>query len=253
MRKIVGLLAGLTGLILAGTALAQSATNSNGQFLYFSLTATPPISSTHQTPRGVGLAYSEISGNRINANNEGRNTALSVRLNQNFTDNGLLFPSCAINPKALSVCSKASQIGTGTAEGAVITPGKPPSFIPATVKLYNGKPYKTKSPTAIFIVSLSGKPFTEIDFRVAKVHGGLTFTAITIPGAPAPSQNVALTKFAFKVPDRSETKRIHGKKVRIHLFLAPTICHGAWSFTQTLAYAGEAPLKATSSQPCVKG
>jgi hypothetical protein len=64
---------------------------------------------------------------------------------------------------------------------------------------------------------------------------------------------VHLAKFTFKVPDRSESRRIHGKKVRIHLFNAPTTCHGAWTFSQTLTFAGEAPVTATSSQPCIKG
>jgi len=47
--------------------------------------------------------------------------------------------------------------------------------------------------------------------------------------------------------------KVKGKKVRIHLFNAPTTCHGAWTFSQTLIYAKLAPLTATASEPCVKG
>ncbi|MEO6859876.1 MAG: hypothetical protein ABI323_15055 [Solirubrobacteraceae bacterium] len=254
MRKLVGLLVGLAVLAVGGTAIAgPAATNSNGDFLDLNLAVTPPVSSTAHTPHGVGLVFNEISGNRVNANNETANTSIVVRFNQNFTDNGLRFPACTINTKALSQCSKASQVGSGTAEGQLLSSGgKPPTYVPATVKIYNGKPYKGKAPTQIYIASVSGKPEVELDFRITRVAGGLDFTELQFPGATA-GPPIYLTKFAFKVGDRSEMHKVKGKKVRIHLFNAPTSCHGAWTYTQTLLYAKLPPLIATASQPCVKG
>ena len=255
MRNLVGLLAGLVVLAVAGTALAgQGATNSNGDFTDLSVKITPPISGTAKAPRGVGLSFSAFAGNRINANRTINNTTLTVRFDQNFTDNGLLFPSCTINPKALSTCPPASKVGSGTAEGELLSAtGGPPQYVSATIAVYNGKPFGSKSPTEIFIASLGGKPANELDFTVSRQGGGLNFTQLQFPTAPSSGPIIYLTKFSVTSPDRSETRTIKGKKVKIHLIDAPTSCHGAWTFSQIFGYANQAPLTATDSEPCVKG
>jgi hypothetical protein len=256
MRNVVGLLVGLVVLAVAGTALAgQAATNGNGDFADLSVKITPPISGTAKAPRGVGLAINSFVGNRINANRTINNKSLTVRFNQNFTDNGLLFPSCLINPKTLSKCPPASKVGTGTAEGELLsTTGGPPTFVTATLAVYNGKPFGgDKSPTEIVIASVGGKPTTELDFTVSRQSGGLNFTQLQFPNAPSSGPIIYLTKFSVSSPDRSETRTIKGKKVKIHLVDAPTTCHGAWTFSQTFGYATQAPLTATDSEPCVKG
>ncbi|MGH2867154.1 MAG: hypothetical protein ACRDNK_06235 [Solirubrobacteraceae bacterium] len=255
MRKLVGLLVGLVVLAVAGTALAgQGATNSNGDFADLSVKVTPPISGTAKAPRGVGLTFGSFVGNRINANRTINPTTLTVRFNQNFTDNGLRFPGCTINPKVLSKCPAASKVGSGTAEGELLsTTGGPPTYVPATLAVYNGKPFGSKAPTEIFIASVGGKPATELDFSVTRVGRGLTFTQLQFPNAPSSGPTIYLTKFSVTTSDRTETRTIKGKKVKIHLLEAPTVCHGSWTFTQTFGYAHQAPLTATDSQPCIKG
>jgi hypothetical protein len=256
MRNLVGLLVGLVVLAVAGTALAgQGATNSNGDFADLSVKVTPPISGTAKAPRGVGLAFSSFVGNRINANRTINNKTLTVRLNQNFTSNGLLFPSCTINPTALSKCPPASKVGTGAAEGELLsTTGGGPQYVSATLAVYNGKPFGGgKSPTEIVIASVGGKPATELDFTVSRHAGGLNFTQLQFPNAPSSGPTVYLTKFSVTSPDRSETRTIKGKKVKIHLVEAPTTCHGAWTFSESFGYATQAPLTATDSEPCIKG
>lgn len=255
MRKLCGLLAGLVVLAVTGTALASpGATDVSGDFLDVGIAVTPPISGTVKAPRGVGLSFSSLAGNRINANDQAPSTSIVVRLHQNFVDNGLRFPSCAINPMVLSKCGQATRIGTGTAEGELLSStGGPPTYVPATLAVYNGKPYGAdRGPTTIFIASLNGVPSTELDFAVKRAGGGLTFTQIQFPNVPASGPPIFLAKFNFSIPDRSRARRVKGKTVRTHLVDAPTSCHGAWTFSQTLTYASRPPLTATSSQPCVK-
>ena len=66
--------------------------------------------------------------------------------------------------------------------------------------------------------------------------------------------SIGISKFSVNIPDRTITRKVHGKKVKIHLITAPTSCHGAWTFSQTNTYStGAAPLTANDSEPCVKG
>jgi hypothetical protein len=253
MRKIVALFVGATVLACAGSAVAgPGATDTNGDFVDVSVDISPPVSSTAKVPHGVAITFSTFSGNRINANAEVSSTSIVERLNQNFGINSRFFPSCAINTKGLSTCSKASQIGTGTAEAAVLSKtGGAPTYIPATVKVYDGKPLQTKDPTQIFIASLAGKPTAELDFRITHTAGGVNYTEIHFPGAP--SSPFFLSKLSFTQPDRTVTRKIKGKKVKIHLVTAPRTCHRAWTFSETLTFASRPPLTATDSQPCLKG
>lgn len=254
MRKFIGLLAGLVVLAVAGTALAgPPAVDSNGDFVDLSIKITPPTSGTTRAPRGIGVTFDAFTGNRINANNTINTNSLQVRFNQNFTANGLLFPACAINTTGVSTCPANTRIGTGTAEGELLSStGGPPSFVAATVAEYNGKPLGDKSPTYILVASVGGKPVTELDFRVVPQADGLSLNQIIFPGTGS-GPTIYLTKFHLVQPDRSEVKKIHGRKTTIHLLDAPTTCHGSWTFSQTLGFASGPPIVATDSQPCLKG
>jgi hypothetical protein len=179
-----------------------------------------------------------------------------VHFGQNFVDNGLKFPACTINATALSTCAANTRIGTGTAEGELLSAtGGPPTFVSATLDAYNGKPFQAKNGTLIIIASVSGKPTLELDFQVARQQGGLSFTEIQFPPSPGGTTGptVYLTKFHLVVPARTEKVKVHGKKQTIALLQAPTVCKGSWTFSQTLGYANQPPLVATDSQPCVKG
>lgn len=256
MRKLIGFIAAIAALAGAGMALAgQGATNKSGQFIDLNVAVTPPISGTAKAPRGVGVSFDSFTGNRINGNTVGGGSGILVRFNKGFKENGLLFPSCKINSKALSVCSKASQIGTGTAEAYTAgTNGAPPTFIPAKLVAYNGKPLSGKTPTLIFIALLGGKPTVELDFTAKQQPSGpygLAFKDIVFPGSVASA--LGISKFSVKIPDRTVPHRVNGKTVRVHLIEAPTTCHGSWQFSQTNTLGNGSTLTATDSQPCVKG
>jgi hypothetical protein len=253
MRKLIGLVAIVAPLAGAGIAFAgQAATNNNGEFIDLNVAVTPPVAGTPNAPRGVGVSFDSFTGNRINGNTPSTNTSITVRFNSGFKENGTFFPSCTINPKALSKCSKSTQIGTGTAEAEFPgANGAPPTFLPAKLVAYNGKPFSGKAPTVIFIALVNGKPANEFDFTAKQQPSGpygLAFTAIQFPNStPAP---FGITKFSVKIPDRTVTRRVHGKSVKIHLVVAPTTCHGSWQFAQTNSFSNAPPLTATDSQPC---
>ena len=255
MGKCVGLAVTFVVLACAGIALAgQAATNSRGDFIDLSVAATPPVAGTAKAPQGVGISFDSFTGNRISAANEGISTSIVVRFNKGFKINSAFFPSCKINPTGLSKCAKSTQIGTGVAEAELAgANGASPTFIPAKLIAYNGKPFKTKAPTIIFSALVNGKPTTELDFTVAQQPQGpygLAFTEIQFPSAGGPS--IGIAKFSVNVPDRTVAHKEGGKSVRVHLIEAPTTCKGSWVFAQTNAFTTGPPLTATDSQPCTK-
>jgi hypothetical protein len=253
MRKLTMLAAVVAVLVAATTALAgQGATNSGGDFTDLSVRITPPVSGTSKVPQGVGISFDSFTGNRIRAADVHNSTSIKVVFHDNFTDNALLFPACKINPKALSKCAKKTQIGSGSAEGETIGADGVPAFIPAELTAYNGKPYHGKAPSIIFIASLNGTPATELDFTVKKQGGSLAFTQIQFPSSGG-GPSLGISKFSVDLPDQTITRKVKGKKVKVHLLEAPTRCHGAWTFSQTNTFAGLPPLTATDSEPCVKG
>jgi hypothetical protein len=255
MRKLIISAVSVAALAGAGVALAgQGATNPNGEFVDLSVHVTPPIAGTAKAPQGVGLSFDSFSGNRVNGAAPDNNTSITVRFNKGFKYNGLKFPACTMstNPNLISSCSKASQIGAGTAEAQLA--GATPVFVPANIIAYNGKPFgSNKAPTVIIISFLNGKPAAEIDLTAQQQPSGpygLAFTQIILPGSsPA---GFRITKFGLNLPDRTLTHRVHGKKVKLHLLEAPTTCHGSWQFAQTNFFSNAPALTATDSQPCVK-
>jgi hypothetical protein len=258
MRKLIVLAVTVATMAGAGVALAgQAATNANGRFIDLRVAVTPPVAGTAKAPQGVGATFDSFTGNRINGNTPSHNTSVTVRINKGFKENGALFPSCKISilAGALTTCSKSARIGTGTAEGEVAgVGGAPPSFIPATLAIYNGKPLAgAKGTTLIVIASINGKPAAENDFTVKQqLTGpyGLAFTTIQFPNLPPAAFDI--TKFSLKIPDRTITHKVHGKSVKVHLIEAPTTCKGSWQFAQTNTFSDAAPLTATDSQPCIK-
>jgi hypothetical protein len=256
MRKLIGLAITVAALAGAGIALAgQAATSPNGEFIDLNVAVTPPVAGTAKTPQGVSVSFDSFTGNRINGNTPSHNTSVVVRFNKGFKENGTLFPSCKINPTGVSQCSKSTQIATGT--GEAVFPGSngaPPAFIAAKLVGYNGKPFSGKSPTVIFLAIVNGKPIGELDFTAKQQPSGpygLAFTQIQFPSAG--SGGFDITKFSVKIPDRTVTRKVHGKSVKVHLLQAPTTCNGSWHFAQTNTFSNAPPLTATDAQPCTKG
>ena len=259
MRKFIALIAAVGVLCGASVALAgQGATNPNGEFIALSVAVSPPVAGTAKAPRGVGVSFHSFAGNRINGNIPSMNDSIVVRFSKGFKHNGLRFPGCTINPTDLTVCPKSTQVGTGTAEASLAgANGAPPTFVPATLAVYNGKPYgQSKAPTLIFIASLNGTPTTELDFRVSQQPTGPYGLAIDdidpneFPPSSTPPPPLTLTKFSVTIPNRTVTRRIRGKRVKFHFLEAPTTCRGSWKFAQTNTFTNASPLTATDTQPC---
>ena len=102
----------------------------------------------------------------------------------------------------------------------------------------------------IALAFLNGKPSAEVDFSITQQTSGpwgLTFTEITSPG-----QTANITQFNLRVPDKTVTSKINGRRVAVHLIDAPTTCNGAWTFEQEDAFTNVPALIASDSQPCVK-
>jgi hypothetical protein len=257
MRKLIGLAVTAATMAGAGVALAGQATTSrNGEFVDVHVAVTPPVAGTAKAPRGVGLSVDSFTGNRIDGDTPSDNTGTVVRFNRGFKENGALFPACKLNPTALSTCSKSEQIGKGTAQVAILgANGAPPTFARARLAVYNGGPFAGAAQTLIFIASVSGKPPTEVDFTAGQQpHGryGLAFGEIVFQSPSSTAPGFQITKFSFRIPDRTVTLRVNGKSVKFHFIEAPTTCNGSWQFAQTNTYSNAAPLTATDSEPCVK-
>ena len=262
MPKFIAFFAAVGVLSEASVALAeQGATNAKGDFVALNVAVSPPVAGTAKAPRGVAVSLDSFLGNRINGNTPSTNDTVVVRFNRGFKENLRRFPGCRINPTDYTVCPKSTQVGTGTAEASIAgTSGAPPSFVPAQVVVYNGKPYnKSKAPTLIFIGSVNGAPLAELDFRVRQQPTGFYGLLFDDIGAaefpsptPAPTAPFTLTKFSVKIPDRTVTRRVRGKKVKVHLLEAPTTCRGSWKFAQTNTFTNASPLTATDSQPCTR-
>lgn len=254
MRQFIALVITFATVAGGGIALAgQAATDSKGRFVDLSVGVTPPVSGTANKPHGVGINFDSFTGNRINGNIPSNSNSIVVRFNKGFKSNGPLFPACQINLKGYTVCPKSTQIGTGSGEVAIFGQSKP-TFVSAELVVYNGKPYKG-TPTLIFIGLLNGKPAAELDFTYKQQPTGpygLAFTEIVFPSSGPPTME--LTKFSVTIPDRTTTAKVHGKRVTVHMIVAPTTCNGSWQFSQTNGFSdGSPPLTATDSVPCARG
>ncbi len=258
MPRLIAVVAMVGALSGASVALAgQGATNEKGDFVALDVAVSPPVAGTAKAPRGVGVSFDSFLGNRINGNTYSTNDTVVVRFSRGFRENLLRFPGCKINPTDSTVCPKSTQVGTGTAEASIAgANGAPPTFVPATLAVYNGKPYNNnKAPTLIFIGSVNGAPLAELDFRVRRQPTGpygLAFDDIDASEFPGPvtPPTFELTKFSVTIPNRTVTRRARGKKVKYHLLVAPTTCRGSWKFAQTNTYTNASPLTATDTQPC---
>lgn len=248
MRKgILALVAAAVGLSAAGVALAGApATNPQGYFIDLSVKASPPIASKPGHPRGLAMQFDSFDGNRIDGNRQEVNPEIIARFGQGFTDNAADFPACKLNLTALSKCSKADVIGTGSAETSFPGHnGAPPSFVSADLVAYNGSKYHGQ-PTLIVQAVVGGKPVVELDFTVKNSSSGpwgVTFTSI--PGPPG-GTSVQINKFELNIPKKSRVVNGH----RIYGITAPTTCHGFWQFQQENTFKSGPPLIATDTEPC---
>ena len=235
----------------AGPALAGPATtNSDGDVLVFSVAVTPPVASTAKTPEGVGLHVDAFAGNRIAANQAIPTNSITFTLPKGFVENGTDFPACTITPDAISPCTPATQIGSGSAEIALLNPGgEAPTFTPARVTLYNGAPAMTGAPTSLALIArVRGTAQGELDFLVKPSARGLVVSQELVATS---GPGIGITKLSLTIPDRRTTVRVKRRTTVVHLLDAPMTCTGGWPFSLTTTSAGRKPLVATDREPCV--
>lgn len=256
--RIAGLIATAAAsvglLVSAGPALAgQATTDRDGLYLDLGVAVTPPVTGTRAHAQGVGITLDSFSGDRLAPDTATRGTSTTVLFNRGFADNGRLFPACQIKAASLSQCSSHTQIGSGTAEVEIPGSGAtPPSFVPATLRAYNGRPLSGIAPAVIFLALLNGKPAGELDFVASQRPAGpygLTLTELHTPGM-TPAQ-FEISKFQVTIGDRAFTRHDHGRSTVVPLLQAPATCAGSWRFAQIDTYSDEPPLTATDTQPCV--
>ena len=242
----------LLTLATAGTALAGPATtNSDGDVLVLSVGVTPPAASTARTPQGVGLQIDAFAGNRVAANQAIPTNSITFTLPRGLVENGTEFPACTITPDAISPCTPATQLGSGTAEIALLNPGgEAPSFTPARVTLYNGAPPTAGGPTSLALIArVRGRPEGELDFLVKpSPHGLIVSQELVATSGPG----IGITKLSLTIPDRETTIRVKRHARVVHFLDAPMTCTGSWPFTLITTSAGRKPLVATDSEPCVR-
>ncbi len=250
MRKGIWALVAAIGLSGAGVAVAGApGTNSQGYFIDLSVKVSPPVASTPGHPRGVAVQFESFDGNRIDGNRQAYTPSITARFGSGFKDNAAKFPACQLNTTGLSMCSKASEIGTGTGETAF--PGKngaPPTFVGANLVAYNGSSYHGH-PTLIVQAVINGKPALELDFTVTNLSSGPWGVVFSNIPAPPGGPVVSITKFTLKMPKKSRVT--HGS--RIYLITAPDTCHGFWKFEQENTFTSGPPLIATDTEPCTSG
>ncbi len=246
----IALAALLLLLAAGGPALAGPAsTNSDGDVLVFSLGVTPPQTSTAKAAQGIGLSVDAFAGNRFDSNRAIPTDSLTFVLPRGFIENGLLFPACPITANAISPCTPATQVGSGSAEIELLNPGdRPPTFTAARIAIYNGKPV-FGAPTLIMITRVAGRATGELDFIVRPATAGLTVSQILVPTS---GPGIGLTKVSLSIPDRHTTVRFRGTASTVHLLQAPRTCSGSWTFSLTTTTAARKPLTATDREPCVQ-
>ena len=62
---------------------------------------------------------------------------------------------------------------------------------------------------------------------------------------------IGITKFDFKTIDRTVTRQVRGRPVKVHFLTTPTSCPAkGWAFAQTNTFQDGTRLTATDVSPC---
>ena len=236
---------------LAPAALGGNpATLPSGAYIDLDVNVFPPqASSTHHAVGGV-TDFHIFQGNRQDPSTQEDTSDVKITFPEGSAINGSSFPQCHLStdPNAYSDCSAKTQIGSGTAEGALPNGQGGVTYVPVDVKGYNGDKVNGK-PTLIFLADLNGQTATELDFRI--LHGSShPVLDDYVPPGTQPG-NFSITQFNFRTKDLTA----HGKHGgTVHLITNPANCPKAgWKFTVSEALSAEAQtLTATSFAPCVR-
>lgn len=237
MHRLGSLALTATALTLALSPATQAGTpvtNPNGVFLTMDANVLPFAGT------GSGIEFSSFTGNRLGAPTS-FTSDIKVAFPAGAKFNGSILPRCTVDPKEFSACAANTQVGAGTAEGAITGPDGKTSFVPVDLKGYNGSVVEGK-PTLIFQGTAGGKVVAELDFQI----NGNVLDDYKFPDA-APS-SIGIAQFNLLVPIIKKGK---GKKAKF-FYTNPKSCpKRGWDVTQTDVF-DFGTLKASSNSPCVK-
>ncbi|HEX8073727.1 MAG TPA: hypothetical protein VF545_01990 [Thermoleophilaceae bacterium] len=253
------LAAGVAGVATAGPA----STDANGNFAVLDVDVSPPQAGTKAAPRGIGLTIHEYTGNSRNGSRSPYSGDSTIRLPRGLRSNAALFPSTCplpVNTDQVGMesrCPASSKIGSGTAEADARPTIQ--DFLPATVTAYNGE-RRGDEPTLILMIGATvgtSQLHAEVDYQYTEddptgPYGAKLFTFK--PVADSNGSFLSIRRLDLNLPNKAvKLKGAKGRKVRVHLFEAPTKCSKAWQFAQILnTPSADASLTAKDGATCAK-
>jgi hypothetical protein len=235
---------GLGSTALAG-APARGPTGKN--FLVLQFKVSPP-----RAGQGVAVEFDSFAGNDVDGTFPAPNDStriIDVRLAKGFTVHNSAFASCKRADIDKNRCSRASQVGTGTATAdarpTIATP------VQARVTAFNGKT-ATGKPAVLLraVANINGQQVPLVlvaEIKPAAPGFGPSFVVDAGPLTPGSSALFGISQLHLNLPDK--VVRVRGRAV--HYVVASPTCRGSWLFEQVnTAYSG-AKLIATDRMPCV--
>jgi hypothetical protein len=236
---------GLVSTALAG-APARGPTGKN--FLVLQFKVSPPRAGV-----GVGAEFDSFGGNDVDGQLPATNDQtriIDVRLARGSRVNNSAVASCTLADANRNRCSRASQVGTGTATAdarpTIATP------VPARVTAFNGKTSAGRPAVLLrAVANLNGNQVPLVlvaAIRPAAAGFGPSFVVDNGPLTPGQTPLFGIRQLHLNLPDK--VVRVRGRLV--HFLVAPPTCRGSWLYEQVnTSYAG-AKLIATDRVPCVR-
>ena len=235
---------------LASTALAGAPVRTpNGKgFLVLQFKVTPP-----RAGAGVGVEFDTFAGNDVDGQAPAVNDqtrTIAERLARGSKVNSSAFASCRLADAQRNRCSRASQVGTGTATAdarpTIATP------IQARVTAFNGKTAAGRPAVLLrAVTTLNGQqvPLLIVAQIGAAASGfGPSFVVDNGPLTPGQAPLYNIRQLHLNLPDK--VALVRGRLV--HFVVAPPTCRGSWLYEQVNTSYGGARLIATDRVPCVR-
>jgi hypothetical protein len=243
-----GAVAALFGLATAAQAGAPVRTPNGKGFLVLQFKVSPP-----RAGAGVAAEFDSFGGNDVDGQQPPTNDQtriIDVRLARGSRVNNSAVASCTLANANRNRCSRASQVGTGTATAdarpTIATP------VPARVTAFNGKTSAGRPAVLLrAVANLGGQQVPLVlvaEIKPAASGFGPSFVVDNGPLTAGQSPLFSIRQLHLNLPDK--VVRVRGRLV--HFLVAPPVCRGSWLYEQVnTAYSG-AKLIATDRVPCVR-
>ena len=240
--------AALLGLAATAQAGAPVRTPDGKGFVVLQFKVFPP-----RAGAGVATEFDTFAGNDVDgqppATNDQTRT-IAIRLARGSKVNSSAFATCTVANAQQNRCSRASQVGTGTATAdarpAIATP------IQARVTAFNGK--TTAGRPAVLLRAVANINGSQVPLVIVAQLGpagsGFGPSFVVDNGPLTPGQNPAynIRQLHLNLPD----KVVRVRRRLVHFLVAPPTCRGSWLYEQVNTSYGGARLIATDRVPCVR-